>query len=50
MTNDSDYEFSAKAVRSIDPAMLKDKGQPSFEEKWPSMRPTILKLLRQCPV
>ena len=27
--------------------MLKDKGQLSFEDKWPSMRPTILKLLRQ---
>lgn len=26
--------------------MLKDKGL-SFEDKWPSMRPTILKLLRQ---
>jgi len=30
--------------------MLKDKGQLSFEDKWPSMRPTILKLLRQEPV
>lgn len=27
--------------------MLKDKNQLSFEDKWPSMRPTILKLLRQ---
>lgn len=27
--------------------MLKDPNQPVFEEKWPSMRPTILKLLRQ---
>ena len=27
--------------------MLKDKNQPVFEDKWPSMRPTILKLLRQ---
>lgn len=27
--------------------MLKDKGQLVFEDKWPSMRPTILKLLRQ---
>jgi hypothetical protein len=27
--------------------MLKDKSQPVFEDKWPSMRPTILKLLRQ---
>ena len=27
--------------------MLKEKNQPQFEDKWPSMRPTILKLLRQ---
>ena len=27
--------------------MLKDPNQPVFEEKWLSMRPTILKLLRQ---
>ena len=27
--------------------MLKDKTQLSFEDKWPTMRPTILKLLRQ---
>jgi len=27
--------------------MLKDKQQPVFEDKWPNMRPTILKLLRQ---
>jgi len=27
--------------------MLKDKGQLQFEDKWPSMRPTVLKLLRQ---
>ena len=27
--------------------MLKDKNQLSFEDKWPKMRPTILKLLRQ---
>ncbi len=27
--------------------MLKDKSALSFEDKWPSMRPTILKLLRQ---
>lgn len=27
--------------------MLKDKSQLCFEDKWPSMRPTILKLLRQ---
>lgn len=26
--------------------MLKDKNQLTFEEKWPKMRPTILKLLR----
>lgn len=31
-------------------AMLKDKGQLQFEDNWPSMRPTILKLLRQEPV
>ena len=31
--------------------MLKDKSQQlSFEDKWPMMRPTILKLLRQEPV
>lgn len=28
-------------------AMLKDKGQLMFEDKWPSMRPIILKLLQQ---
>jgi len=27
--------------------MLKDRNTPVFEDKWPSMRPTILKLLRQ---
>jgi len=27
--------------------MLKDRNQPVFEDKWPNMRPTILKLLRQ---
>ena len=26
---------------------MKDPNTPVFEEKWPSMRPTILKLLRQ---
>ncbi|CAH1402829.1 unnamed protein product [Nezara viridula] len=31
-------------------AMLKDKGQLTFEDQWPSMRPTILKLLQQEPV
>ena len=30
-----------------DRTMLKDKQQPVFEDKWPNMRPTILKLLRQ---
>lgn len=30
--------------------MLKDKTQLQFEDKWPSMRPSILKLLRQEPV
>ncbi|PSN34374.1 Cullin-5 [Blattella germanica] len=30
--------------------MLKDKGQPMFEDKWPGMRPIILKLLQQEPV
>ncbi|KAK8389901.1 hypothetical protein O3P69_012829 [Scylla paramamosain] len=28
-------------------ALLKDKGTVTFEEKWPTMRPTVLKLLRQ---
>ena len=26
------------------------QGQSQFEEKWPSMRPSVLKLLRQEPV
>ena len=30
--------------------MGQDKGQLVFEEQWPIMRPTILKLLRQEPV
>jgi cullin-5 len=30
--------------------MLKAQGQLQFEDKWPSMRPTVLKLLRQEPV
>nr|CAD7405299.1 unnamed protein product [Timema poppensis] len=30
--------------------MLKDKNQLMFEDKWPSMRPIILKLLQQEPV
>lgn len=30
--------------------MLKDKGQLLFEDKWPAMRPNILKLLQQEPV
>ncbi|XP_019639152.1 PREDICTED: cullin-5-like isoform X1 [Branchiostoma belcheri] len=30
--------------------MLKDKGSLQFEDKWDSMRPTVLKLLRQEPV
>ncbi|KAG7199980.1 hypothetical protein KM043_014405 [Ampulex compressa] len=30
--------------------MLKDKGQFTFEDKWPCMRPIILKLLKQEPV
>ncbi|XP_013193169.1 cullin-5 [Amyelois transitella] len=30
--------------------MLKDKGQVTFEDKWPSMRPIVLKLLKQEPV
>ncbi|XP_073989427.1 cullin 5 isoform X2 [Rhodnius prolixus] len=29
---------------------LKDKGQLTFEDQWPSMRPIILKLLQQEPV
>ncbi|XP_069124836.1 cullin-5-like [Argopecten irradians] len=31
-------------------AMLKQQGQSQFEERWPLMRPTALKLLRQEPV
>ncbi|EFN72643.1 Cullin-5 [Camponotus floridanus] len=31
-------------------AMLKDKVQATFEDKWPYMRPIILKLLKQEPV
>ncbi|XP_012219045.1 cullin-5 isoform X2 [Linepithema humile] len=31
-------------------AMLKDKAQFTFEDKWPYMRPIILKLLKQEPV
>lgn len=30
--------------------MLKDKNALSFEDKWPQMRPTLLKLLRQLGV
>lgn len=30
--------------------VFQDKGQLVFEEQWPLMRPTILKLLRQEPV
>uniref|UniRef100_A0A8D8YCI6 Cullin-5 n=1 Tax=Cacopsylla melanoneura TaxID=428564 RepID=A0A8D8YCI6_9HEMI len=30
--------------------MLKDKGTQTFEDKWPSMRPIVLKLLQQEPV
>ncbi|XP_022903800.2 cullin-5 [Onthophagus taurus] len=30
--------------------MLKEKGQIKFEDKWPYMRPIVLKLLRQDPV
>ncbi|KAF5295967.1 hypothetical protein FQA39_LY12739 [Lamprigera yunnana] len=30
--------------------MLKEKGQVKFEEKWPYMRPVVLKLLKQEPV
>jgi cullin-5 len=29
---------------------LQDKGQLTFEDQWPSMRPIILKLLQQEPV
>ncbi|KAK7107916.1 cullin-5-like [Littorina saxatilis] len=31
-------------------AMLGQQGQCKFEDKWPSMQPTVLKLLRQEPV
>ena len=34
-------------VVSISEMLLKDPNSPVFDEKWPSMRPTILKLLRQ---
>ncbi len=27
--------------------LLQQQGQLKFEDKWPSMRPTVLKLLRQ---
>ncbi|XP_065169688.1 cullin-5 isoform X2 [Atheta coriaria] len=30
--------------------MLKEKGQLKFEDKWPTMRPIVLKLLKQEPV
>ncbi|CAH1799922.1 unnamed protein product, partial [Owenia fusiformis] len=30
--------------------MLKQQGQEKFEDKWPAMRPTVLRLLRQEPV
>lgn len=30
--------------------MFQDKGQLLFEDKWPAMRPIILKLLQQEPV
>jgi cullin-5 len=30
--------------------MLKEKGQLKFEDKWPQMRPIVLKLLKQEPV
>ena len=39
--------FERKCFEELLDKMLKDKGQLSFEDKWPSMRPTILKLLRQ---
>ena len=38
-----DNDFQIESGRR----MLKDKNQLVFEDKWPSMRPTILKLLRQ---
>lgn len=34
----------------IDNVLFQDKGQLQFEEKWPAMRPYILKLLQQEPV
>ncbi|XP_069695074.1 cullin-5 isoform X1 [Periplaneta americana] len=36
--------------KTVMAAMLKDKGQLMFEDKWPAMRPIILKLLQQEPV
>jgi hypothetical protein len=35
---------------SIDNVLFQDKGQLLFEDKWPAMRPYILKLLQQEPV
>ena len=40
-------KYYTSASKGFTCKMLKDKGQLSFEDKWPSMRPTILKLLRQ---
>lgn len=34
----------------IDNVLFQDKGQLLFEDKWPAMRPNILKLLQQEPV
>ena len=43
-----DSQSTAAAVALQQSSMLKDKSQQlSFEDKWPQMRPTILKLLRQ---
>ena len=39
--------FSDQTTHHSTGRMLKDKNQLVFEDKWPSMRPTILKLLRQ---
>ncbi|KAK7494516.1 hypothetical protein BaRGS_00014169 [Batillaria attramentaria] len=42
------YSNLARVLEAM--AMLGQQGQCKFEEKWPSMQPTVLKLLRQEPV
>jgi len=34
----------------VDVILFQQQGQLQFEDKWPSMRPTVLKLLHQEPV